>query len=375
MRTPLPLKALLSAAVICLLSFCLTSFVGCSSPSDEQDGNRRVAGRESDRGGKALPAGPSGAEGQGQVHIVYRLKWLYNASTLGELWAERKGLFKASGLRVEIREGGAEHDAIKEIELGRAMFGVASADQVIRAVEKGADVVVLAQIFQKNPLQWIYIEERTDFDPEDPVPALERYTFGITYGGNDEAIFTALSRRLGLDPEGLKTYAITYDYSPFWQGRVDFWPVYRNTQGIVLERRITRQGQHAGFLDPTRYGIDFVANSLVTSSKVVARYPGLVARFTAVLMSAWKEALLPENRREAQAILMEVEPGLDESSALAQIEETARMVWPDMPEGAPGVIDRAAWRQSLDIMVSQHLIGKRIALDRLFWQQPVPAGS
>jgi NitT/TauT family transport system substrate-binding protein len=360
----------LLAAVICLV--CLA---GCSSPSGEQDENRKVAQQGGDGGRKALVAGPSGAEKWKQVRIVYRLKWLYNASTLGDLWAERKGLFEAAGLRVEIREGGAEHDAIKEIELGRAMFGVASADQVIRAVAKGADVVVLAQIFQKNPLQWIYIKERTDFDPEDPVPALKHYTFGITYGGNDEAIFTALSRRFGLDPEGLKTYAITYDYSPFWQGRVEFWPVYRNTQGIVLERRIAAQGQHAGFLDPTRYGIDFVANSLVTSSKAVARYPGLVARFTAVLMSAWKEALLPENRQEAQAILMGVEPGLDEASAQAQIEETARMVWPDMPGGAPGIIDRAAWRQSLEIMLGQHLIDKRIALDRLFWQQPVPAGS
>lgn len=320
--------------------------------------------QEERRGGPHGPGSSMHVVEEGGPHVVYRLKWLFNASTLGELWALKKGMFEDAGLSVEVREGGAEHDAIKEMELGRAMFGVASADQVLRAAEKGADVVVLAQIFQKNPLQWIYIEERVDMDPADPAPALRRYTTGITYGGNDEAIFTALARKLGLDPEQLKTYAITYDYSPFWQDRVQFWPVYRNTQGIVLERRISAQGQHAAFLNPARYGIDFVANSLVTSSRVLKEYPELAGRFKQVLMEAWRQALLPENRKEAASILMEVEPGLDEESAFAQIEATSSLVT-DGGKSPLGRIDLKAWGQTLQIMLEQGLLKTPVNLDRL----------
>ena len=57
---------------------------------------------------------------------------------------------------MKIKEGGVGINAIKELELGQADFGVASADQVIRALEKGSEVVVLFQIFQINPMQWIY---------------------------------------------------------------------------------------------------------------------------------------------------------------------------------------------------------------------------
>ncbi|MBW2107156.1 MAG: ABC transporter substrate-binding protein, partial [Deltaproteobacteria bacterium] len=90
------------------------------------------------------------------LEINYRLKWLFNASTAGDLYAQAYGVFKRHRLRVTVKEGSPERDALKELELGHAQFGVASADQVIRARSKGAPVVVVAQLFQLNPLQWIY---------------------------------------------------------------------------------------------------------------------------------------------------------------------------------------------------------------------------
>ena len=69
--------------------------------------------------------------------VTYRLKWLFNTSVVGDLYADVHGMFAEESLQVTIKEGGPERDAIKELELGHAQFGVASADQVIRAVSKG----------------------------------------------------------------------------------------------------------------------------------------------------------------------------------------------------------------------------------------------
>ena len=95
------------------------------------------------------------AADSGDVKVTYRLKWLFNVSVLGDLYAREMGIFKKAGFDVTVKEGGPERDAIRELELGYADFGVASADQVIRARSKGSPVVVLAQIFQVNPLQWV----------------------------------------------------------------------------------------------------------------------------------------------------------------------------------------------------------------------------
>ena len=117
--------------------------------------------------------------------LNYRLKWLFNTSVVGDLYALDQGFFDRVGLDVNVKAGGPERDAIRELELGHATFGVASADQVIRAREKGAPVVVIAQLFQVNPLQWIYRAVKPAITK---LADLKNRTIGITYGGNDETI-------------------------------------------------------------------------------------------------------------------------------------------------------------------------------------------
>lgn len=300
--------------------------------------------------------------------VTYRLKWLFNASTIGDLWARDHGLFSKRGLNVNIKEGGAEHDAIEEIELGRANFGVASADQVIRAVSRGGDCLVIAQIFQVNPLQWIYNKSRVWLDPARLAKSLGKLTVGITYGGNDETIFMALAGRFGLDPDNMHLYAITYDYTPFWKGKVDLWPCYRNTQGITLQEKMARIGEKAGFLDPCTYGVCFVANSLVTSKKYAREHKETVRLFRQCIISGWRQAVSPENLDEAAKLLAGYEKGLSIAILKRQIQATAPLI-SGHGTRQPGHIDADAWRQTEEIMFRQGLIKKRVDVQKLLFSQ------
>ncbi len=155
-----------------------------------------------------------------QEKVAYRLKWLINASTAGDVFARGQGFFSKESLDVTVKAGGPERDAIRELELGYAQFGVASADQVMRALAKGASVVVLAQLFQINPLQWIY---RADHFSLDRIQDLAGKTVGITYGGNDETIMRALLATAGLDEHKVHLASVRYDYTPFFQKKI---PIY-----------------------------------------------------------------------------------------------------------------------------------------------------
>ena len=99
-----------------------------------------------------------------EEEVTYRLKWLINMSTVGDIVALHQGLFKEEGLEVVLKAGGPERDAIRELELGYADFGVASADQIIQAIAKGSPVVVISQLFQVNPLQWVYFKDKIRID-------------------------------------------------------------------------------------------------------------------------------------------------------------------------------------------------------------------
>jgi NitT/TauT family transport system substrate-binding protein len=298
--------------------------------------------------------------------VVCRLKWLYNTSVAGEIWAQESGIFKAHGLTVKLREGGPEQDAIKDLELGRAHFGVASADQVIRAAAKGVQVVVLAQIFQVNPLQWIYAKDKLNIvSPQD----LKGLSVGVTYGGNDEAIFSALLRMYKISPDDLELYAVHYDFNPFWKGEVELWPVYRNTQGIILQEKMAQTGKQAGFFNPNTFGIQLVANSLITSKKVYSEQPQMVKVFTEAVLEGWRDAMDSELEFKVAETIHRLDPETPVPVIQRQLAETRALVIPRSP-GAIGTIDSRAWEQTAEILTTQGLISQEVNINSLLAGPP-----
>ena len=287
-----------------------------------------------------------------QEKVAYRLKWLINASTAGDVFAMDQGFFSRQGMEVVVKAGGPERDAIRELELGYAQFGVASADQVIRALAKGAAVIVLAQLFQVNPLQWIY---RADDFSLSRIQDLAGRTVGITYGGNDETIMRALLATVGMDDNQVRLASVRYDYTPFLQNQVTIWPVYRNTQGIFLSDKLATGGERVAFFNPSEHGVRFVANSVVTSTKMMDHHPQTVGRFTRALLAGWQAAMAPANESAVIRAVAKYDRDTSEAVMRRQLTATRQMIQPD--PGIPiGHIDTTAWQQTEQIMMRQGLI-------------------
>ncbi|UCD82251.1 MAG: ABC transporter substrate-binding protein [Desulfobacterales bacterium] len=293
-----------------------------------------------------------GEKEQPPEEVAYRLKWLYNMSVVGDLWADAHGNFARNGLKVAVKAGGPEKDAIKELEIGHAQFGVASADQVIRAVSKGSPIVVLAQLFQVNPLHWIYRPDRTPLKtPQD----LKGKTIGITYGGNDETIMRALLAKYNIKEDEVKLFSVRYDYTPFYKGQVDLWPLYRNAQAPIIGEKLRQAGEAFDLMSPSRLGIQFVANSVVTTQKMLDERPETVRRFMKALMEAWREALNPANADKAIETVLKYDPETPEEIVRKQLPATRVLMLPEA-NFEFGKIDVAAWKQTEEIMLAQKLI-------------------
>jgi NitT/TauT family transport system substrate-binding protein len=298
--------------------------------------------------------------------ITYRLKWLFNTSVVGDLYADVHQFFKAEGLTVVVKEGGPERDAIRELEMGRAQFGVASADQVIRALSKGANVVVIAQFFQVNPLQWIYRPDRIKINS---LSDLKGQILGVTFGGNDETILRTLLARGGLSVEDVILYGVRYDYTPFFQNKVNFWPVYRNAQAVFLGNKLHTAGEAYAFFNPVDYGVRFVANSLVTSGEMYQNQPETVRKFTIALLRAWHSALDPNHMVQAVETLRRFDRDSSVDTLRQQLEITRGLVQPD-PAVPIGQVDADAWKQTEQIMLEQNQLPAPVSVQQAL--KPIP---
>ncbi|MFW2367898.1 MAG: ABC transporter substrate-binding protein [Desulforhopalus sp.] len=289
--------------------------------------------------------------------LVYRLKWLFNASVAGDIYADAHGYFDRAGLKVVVKQGGPEKNAIKELELGQASFGVASADQVIRALDKGAEVVVLAQIFQTNPMQWIYrakLPELTD------ITQLKGKSIGVTFGGNDESIMNTLLAKGGLTTEDVNIHSARFDFTPFLTGKVEIWPVYRNSQGVILKSRLQAEGENVRFLNPADFGVSFVANSIITSKKMIEKHPETVDRFLNSLLAAWTDSMNPTNEDKTLAAIASRDKGNTENIIKLQLLATRHLVQAE----TFGTIDVASWKQTEEIMLKEKQIRNGVEIEK-----------
>jgi NitT/TauT family transport system substrate-binding protein len=237
---------------------------------------------------------------------------------------------------------------------------VASADQVIRAVSKGSPIVVLAQLFQVNPLHWIYRPDRTPLrTPLD----LKGKTIGITYGGNDETIMRALLAKYDIREDQVKLYSVRYDYTPFYQGKVDLWPLYRNAQAPIIGEKLRKAGERFDLMSPSGLGIRFVANSVITTQKMLDERPETVKRFMKALIEAWREALFPEHKDKAIETVLKYNQETPADIVKKQLPATRILMLPG-PDSQFGKIDVAAWKQTEQIMLDQKLIAAPVHIEK-----------
>ena len=294
------------------------------------------------------------------AEINYRLKWLLNTSVAGDIYADTEGYFASNGLSVAVKPGGPERDPIKELELGRAQFGVASADQIIRALSKGAKVVVVAQLFQINPLQWIYRPDKTAISvPKD----LKGKTIGITYGGIDENIMKAILAKYEIKTSQVRLYSVRYDFTPFYQGKVDLWPIYRNAQGPIIGARLEKAGEKIDYFNPDANGIHTVANSVITSQEIIKNKPEMVNKFLTALLKGWEMAMDSCNTEKTIQIIHEADKDTPIGIITEQLALTRTFIKPT-PETKIGTIDVAAWQQTEQMMLDQGLIDKAVEIKK-----------
>jgi len=286
------------------------------------------------------------------THLNYRLKWLFNTSVAGDIYADAKGYFDAAGLKVTVKEGSPEKNAINELELGHAHFGVASADQVIRALDKGAKIFVIAQLFQVNPMQWIY---RADQPEIKTLQDLKGRTIGITFGGNDETIMNTLFAKGGITKQDVTITGVRFDFTPFFRRKVDVWPVYRNSQGVILKDKLAREGEAVYFFNPADFGVNFVANSVITSEAMLKNNPDLVETFLNALLKGWEAAMAPANEAETLVVVKTLDKSTIDAIQKKQLAATRALIKPSASIKI-GTIDMAAWKQTEDIMLTQKQI-------------------
>jgi len=286
--------------------------------------------------------------------VAVRLKWFNQAQFAGFYVANEKGFYKDAGLDASIKPGGPDFPAIQMIVGGDEQFGVTSADQILVARSKGVPVVALAVLYRKSPFVLFSLKQSGIDSPE----KFKGRKIGVKLGGNEELVYRAILKKTTLTSGDLTELPVKFDMTPLLTGQIDVWP------GYVINEVITarEKGFDVNIVWPSAYGLNFYADTIFTTEKMIKEKPDVVRRFVAATLKGWNYAV--GNPEEAARITVKTSDKLTYPHELAMMKESVALLKPDaQPIGSMLAAD---WQALHNLLLQGGFIKTPVDLDKAY---------
>lgn len=130
---------------------------------------------------------------------------------------------------------------------------------------------------------------------------------------------------------------------------------------MILRDRLAREGEDVRFINPADFGVSFVANSIITSAKMLEENPEVVKNFMQALNAGWVDAMDPQKEKASLAAIASRDKGNNDEIRRLQLTATRNLVM----TREFGYIDTEAWVQTEEIMLKQGLIKKAVKVEKV----------
>jgi NitT/TauT family transport system substrate-binding protein len=315
------------------------ALVGAACSSD--DGGGGGGGGGGDGGGGECATTDS---------VKLQLQWFIQAQFAGYFAAQDKGFYADQCLDVEIVEGGVDIVPQQQLADGAVDFALAWVPKALASREAGANIVDIAQVFQRSGTLQVSFKDAGITSSAD----FAGKTVGNWGFGNEYEIFAALAKE-GLDPASDVTLVQQqFDMLGLLSGDIDAAEAMTyNEYAQVLEAQNPDTGslytpEDLNVVSYESEGVGMLQDAIWADAGKLESddaYRDVAVRFVTASLQGW--AYCRDNVEECRDIVVAKGSKLGDSHQLWQMNEINKLIWP-APNGV-GVIDEAAWDRTVQI--------------------------
>jgi NitT/TauT family transport system substrate-binding protein len=328
---------------------------------DEDDGS---AGTEVPAGAEGTEAPTDGTEAPSEgttapseggaceslTPVKLQLQWFVQAQFGGYFAAQDQGIYEDYCLDVEILEGGVDIVPQQQLADGAADFAIAWVPKALQTREAGANIVNIAQIFQRSGTLQVSFKEAGIETVED----FAGKNIGNWGFGNEYEIFAALTEA-GLDPAtDVNLVQQQFDMLGLLSGDIDAAEAMTyNEYAQVLEAVNPETGElytpdDFNVISYEEVGVGMLQDAIWADAGKLESdeaYRQTAVSFVAASIEGW--AYCRDNPESCRDIVVGAGSQLGNSHQLWQMNEVNKLIWP-AAEGI-GFIDEAAWDRTVEI--------------------------
>ena len=304
-----------------------------------------------------LAAAACGSDDSGEVaecesvdEVSLQLQWVTQAQFAGYYAAVDKGFYEQLCLDVDIIEGGVEIVPQTQLANGDVDFALAWVPKALASREADANIVNIAQIFQRSgTLQVSFLDAGITTPADFAGRKIGNWGFG-----NEYEVFAAMAQA-DLDPAtDVDNVAQQFDMIALLDGDIDAAEAMTyNEYAQVLEATNPETGElyQPSDLNVISYedvGVGMLQDAIWANGDRLAddpEYVDIATRFVAASMQGW--AYCRDNPEACRDIVIAQGSTLGASHQLWQMNEVNKLIWPS--ENGIGFIDQATWDQTVAI--------------------------
>lgn len=305
-----------------------------------------ACGEDGDGGG----GGGGGGDCATTDQVSLQLQWFIQTQFAGYFAAQDQGFYADQCLDVSIVEGGVDIVPQQQLADGAVDFALAWVPKALASREAGANIVNIAQVFQRSGTLQVSFAAAGITAPSD----FADKTVGNWGFGNEYEIFAALAQE-GLDPASDVTLVQQqFDMVGLLSGDIDAAEAMTyNEYAQVLEAVNPDTGElyqpeDFSVVNYEEAGVGMLQDAIWADGERLASddaYRDIAVRFVTASLQGW--AYCRDNVEACRDIVVAEGSKLGNSHQLWQMNEINKLIWP--AENGVGFIDQAAWDRTAQI--------------------------
>jgi len=303
-----------------------------------------------------LVALPAAAQDKMQL----QLNWFHLADHSPIYLAMKKGYYKEENIDLTVLRGSGSADSAKKIDLGQADVGISDAPTVLTAISKGANLKMVAVVYDKAGNNVFFKKSANIKSPKD----LAGKKIAVPPADSHRVLWPAFAATQGIDPNSVTMVNVKPEgkQAIVAAGEVDAsFDLYTS---FAIWEKVLGKGE-VGHLLWADYGLPIYGHTYFVNNDLIKKNPKLIERFLRATHKGWRDA--KANPAASIDAMVEQVPGLDRATLLATMPAILDLcVTERSAKHGLGWIEPELMQKTIDITFATAKPDKPLALADVF---------
>ena len=298
-----------------------------------------------------------------QDKMQLQLNWFHLADHSPIYLALKKGYYKEENIDLTVLRGSGSADAAKKIDLGQADVGIADAPTVLTAISKGANLKMVAVVYDKAGNNVFFRKSANIKTPKDLVGK----KIAVPPADSHRVLWPAFAAINGIDPASVTLVNIKPEgkqaivAASEVDGSFDLYTSY------AIWEKVLGKGE-VGHLLWADYGLPIYGHTYFVNNELLQKNPKLVERFLRATHKGWRDA--KADPKASIGAMVEMVPGLDGPTLLATMPQILDLcVTERSAKNGLGWIEPELMQKTMDITFANNKPEKALAVNDVFTNQ------